>query len=77
MRQLSLLEWCHKLRTRLSLIHARIGVRRTVTKTVALRKQRLHRLSWCKVNGYKEFERFGGGFQDRSRTHRRLALGGL
>jgi hypothetical protein len=26
-------------------------------------------------SAYQEFERFGGGFQDRSRTHRRLALG--
>jgi hypothetical protein len=29
------------------------------------------------LSAYQEFERFGGGFQDRSRTHRRLALGGL
>jgi len=28
-------------------------------------------------SAYQEFERFGGGFQDRSRTHRCLALGGL
>jgi hypothetical protein len=31
----------------------------------------------CLPCAYQDFERFGGGFEDRSRTHRRLSLGGL